>query len=997
MNTSIRRRLGVATLALAACAVSAVSRAQEQADEVPADSAVASQSQLWPSRFYVGDDAFTVYPLQLERWERDRLDGRAAVAVQAAGADRPIFGVVSVSARTDVDQASGMVSVHDIEASSGSFPTAAGRAATYVDAVRRHLSTLTWQVPLDRLEADLAIDQAADRGQSQPLHNDPPRIVYVQSPTILVPIDGEPVLREMEGLGLRRVLNTRALILQEGLTSRYFLYVAGYWLEAPALQGPWTEAQVRPSALDTAKEQTEAAGVVDLLDDDDSASSRAPKVVVSTGPTELVQTDGPPQYAPIGRTDLLFVTNSPNRLFLDLRTQMHYVLLAGRWYRTPSLARGPWDYVPGADLPADFALIPDEHPTESVRVAVPGTPQAQEATIANSVPEFATVTRSAARLELTYDGAPQFRPIEGTSLEAAVNAPVPVIRVDWRTYYALDNGVWFFSDSPDGPWTAAASVPPVVYTIPRSDPLHHVTYVRVYDATPDEIYVGYTPGYVGSYVTFEGTVVYGSGWYYRPWIGTVWYAPPLTWGFGFSFWYSWWDPWPYPAWWWAWRPVPCYRPAWGPWPHHHVGVKHPGVPHHGAAVVPAKPWPHKTRPAVAPTRLHDRNAFHPNGTGVRDIYRRWDPKSAANGRSGPRPDPQRAARPTRDRDARVSPPASRQTQERRYDRNQRLGEGQQPRVDAPRWVRPDDRVNPPDRGVAPSSPGARADRNQRFGDGQRPRPDAPQRVRPQERATPPGQAAAPSSPGARADRNQRFGDGQWPRPDAPQRVRPQERATPPGQAATPGSPGARADRNQRFGDGQRPRPDTPQRVRPEDGGRPHDRAAAPSSPGLRGSTRPQADAPDRAPAAGAMRPSPGLSARNPTDAGARQRSFDSGRRVESQTRTQPEVRPRGSREDAAPPAVHNPRPSTPPRGQQQRSQNTPSAPRDAMRMRDPRGAPARQSDSRGNRTWPSAAATAPGTGTATPQPQGERALRDPSGGSRSGSAVNPRQAGAKAR
>ena len=29
-------------------------------------------------------------------------------------------------------------------------------------------------------------------------------------------------------------------------------------------------------------------------------------------------------------------------------------------------------------LPTDFAMIPDDHPTESVRASVPGTPQAQE-------------------------------------------------------------------------------------------------------------------------------------------------------------------------------------------------------------------------------------------------------------------------------------------------------------------------------------------------------------------------------------------------------------------------------------------------------------------------------------------------------------------------------------------------------------------------------------------------------------------------------------------
>src|SRR5207344_596288 len=121
-------------------------------------------------------------------------------------------------------------------------------------------------------------------------------------------------------------------------------------------------------------------------------------------------------------------------------------------------------------------------------------------------------------------------------------------------------------ESPDGPWTAATFVPPAIYTIPHSSPLHYVTYVRVYDATPEDVYVGYTPGYVGSYATNDSTVVYGTGWYYRPWIGSVWYGPPVTWGFGFSYWNTWWSPWPWRPWWWAgWAPAPCFHPWWGPW------------------------------------------------------------------------------------------------------------------------------------------------------------------------------------------------------------------------------------------------------------------------------------------------------------------------------------------------------------------------------------------------------------------------------------------------
>ncbi len=270
---------------------------------------------------------------------------------------------------------------------------------------------------------------------------------------------------------------------------------------------------------------------------------------------------------------MLYVVNSPNKLFLDVATQNHYALISGRWYRAPTLVQAQWTHVPAASLPGDFAMIPPEHPTQVVRAAVPGTVQAREAVIENSIPQVATVARSTTHPEIRYDGDPVFQPIESTPLQSAVNAPVPVIRVSENAFYALDNGVWFVASSPFGPWTVASQVPAVIYSIPRSSPLYYVTYVRVYDATPEVVYVGYTPGYVGSYVSHDNVVVYGTGWHYRPWIGHVWYGAPITWGFGFSYVHSWWHPHPWHRWHGtAWAPLrPYYRPSWGPWhaPHRH--------------------------------------------------------------------------------------------------------------------------------------------------------------------------------------------------------------------------------------------------------------------------------------------------------------------------------------------------------------------------------------------------------------------------------------------
>ena len=207
---------------------------------------------------------------------------------------------------------------------------------------------------------------------------------------------------------------------------------------------------------------------------------------------------------------------------LDPADQRHYVLLSGRWFRSASLGEGPWEYVPHDKLPAAFARIPDAHPRGAVLASVPGTPQAKEALIDNSIPQTAEVNRTTTTYQATYDGTPKFQPIDGTSLHHAANSPVPVIQVAPNMYYSLKDGVWFTATSATGPWTVATTVPAVIYTIPPSSPLHYVTYVHVYGGTPQTVYVGYTPGYYGTVVAPSSVVVYGTGYVYPPvYVGRV--------------------------------------------------------------------------------------------------------------------------------------------------------------------------------------------------------------------------------------------------------------------------------------------------------------------------------------------------------------------------------------------------------------------------------------------------------------------------------------------
>ena len=65
--------------------------------------------------------------------------------------------------------------------------------------------------------------------------------------------------------------------------------------------------------------------------------------------------------------------------------------------------------------------------------------------------------------------------------------------------------------------------------------MHYVTYVRVYGSTPQVVYVGYTPGYYGTVVAPTTVVVYGTGYYYPPYVGAYYYPYPPTYGYGAGF------------------------------------------------------------------------------------------------------------------------------------------------------------------------------------------------------------------------------------------------------------------------------------------------------------------------------------------------------------------------------------------------------------------------------------------------------------------------------
>ena len=477
-----------------------------------------------------------VYPPQVTRWDGDRIAFRSAVALRGANVRDETFGTLEATATTRVDKTTRTVALADLKVSKLDLPALADRGASLAPQLDAAAAGLLRTVSLDRLQASLAAANLPPRTVA--VDNTPPRVIVSTSPAILVPIDGAPVWKPVaDSPGFTRIVNTRALLLKSAAAPQVFLRVFDGWLMANTLAGPWEQPFLPPTGLDAVAKKVAATGVVDMLDGGKRANPKPsltqgiPAIYTSDVPAELVVFKGAPDFVPIVGTSLAWASNTTADVLRDSAGNV-YALLAGRWFRAASL-NGPWTFVASDALPADFARIPAASLAGAVLPAVAGTVQAREALAENAIPQTAAIPRTnGPAFTATYDGPPQFVSEPGTSLARAVNASVPILRTSSNVLYALKAGVWFTATQPTGPWTLAASVPDDIYAIPPTSPVYFATFARIYGVTPGTVYAGYTPGYLGAMAASGGTVVYGTGYPYRSWLGERWFPAPATYGIG---------------------------------------------------------------------------------------------------------------------------------------------------------------------------------------------------------------------------------------------------------------------------------------------------------------------------------------------------------------------------------------------------------------------------------------------------------------------------------
>jgi hypothetical protein len=513
----------------------------------------ARQQGGWPKKVPFGEFTLVIDEPQAESLEGTKLKAHGTFEVKRGEEGEVTTGTAWYEAEVEIDRDQRTVTMASVEVPkvemSGAPPQRQQRVSTRLKVAFNNQKP---RLSLDSVLAETRMARGREEGAPK-LNTEPPKIVFETEPAILVIFDGEPRFRTVEGSKLERALNTPFLVLHDPGGNEYYLNGGTTWFRAASPAGPWTKTDKAPAeAVQIVKRDLKEGGVADSEVEEarQTADKRVPRILVATEATELIVSDGAPRWSTEVPGELEALSNSENDVFRTLPDQQYYLLLSGRWYRSDAYS-GPWTFVAPDQLPASFRKIPKDSAKADALASVPGTAAARDALEDANIPRTTAIKRSEARVNVTYDGEPKFEAVPGTKVEYALNTGEQVLKIRGR-YYVCDKGVWFSAGSPTGPWTVTDSIPEdEIQTIPPESPVYNTRFAYVYDSTPELVYTAYTPGYLGSY-PYYGTVVFGTGWAYRPWWGAYYYPRAWTWGFHAR--YAPWIGWGYGFGW---------GPAWG--------------------------------------------------------------------------------------------------------------------------------------------------------------------------------------------------------------------------------------------------------------------------------------------------------------------------------------------------------------------------------------------------------------------------------------------------
>ena len=182
----------------------------------------------WPREVLSSEGTITMYQPQIESYSGNSLKARAAVSIVPVGKDEPVFGAIWVTCRVLTDRPTRTVKLEEMEVRRIRFPEGTDEdTAKIAEALEEVIPRSDLTFSLDLLLESIETAQKEKENTSE-LEVNPPKIIFMEHPAVLVRIDGDPILTNVEGTSLKRVINTPYFLVQDISSVDFFFAEATY-------------------------------------------------------------------------------------------------------------------------------------------------------------------------------------------------------------------------------------------------------------------------------------------------------------------------------------------------------------------------------------------------------------------------------------------------------------------------------------------------------------------------------------------------------------------------------------------------------------------------------------------------------------------------------------------------------------------------------------------------------------------------------------------------
>src|SRR5947207_8556778 len=243
----------------------------------------------WPREKYSNGTRLIIYQPQVDDWQNFQdLSWRMAISLTPKGG-KTVLAVVEMKGNTNIDNVTKIATITNPQVTGTYFTSIDNATKEIMDKLYKTFIPSTFSISLHNLIASTPKKEPPAGVQ---LNNDPPKIFVGYRPSILLSVNGEPVLSVVPNTNLQFVVNTQWPLFFDESGSTYYLAVGQQWLTAKKLDGPWSAMKQLPPEMSKVPQDKQWSALKKFIPPTANTKDVTPDVFYSDKPAEIILFDG---------------------------------------------------------------------------------------------------------------------------------------------------------------------------------------------------------------------------------------------------------------------------------------------------------------------------------------------------------------------------------------------------------------------------------------------------------------------------------------------------------------------------------------------------------------------------------------------------------------------------------------------------------------------------------------------------------------------------------